>query len=123
MKKMMMALALCLMSATIFADNRQVATALPAETPTVTLTLDGQKQTVKPTKAMVKEVDENHVQCVVYAGKDHASVVLPIGFDNLMGIGYRVLEMARKINIISEEQWQECVREYHRLGCRSSLVQ
>lgn len=120
---MMMALALCLMSATIFADNRQVATALPAETPTVTLTLDGQKQTVKPTKAAVKEVDDSHVQCVVYAGKDNASVVLPIGFDNLMGIGYRVLEMARKINIISEEQWQEVVGEYHRLGCRSSLVQ
>lgn len=72
---------------------------------------------------MVKEVDENHVQCVVYADKDHASVVLPVGFDDLMGIGYRVLEMARKINIISEEQWQGVVREYNQLGCRSSLVQ
>lgn len=123
MKKMMMVLAFCLMSATIFAGNRQVATTLPAETPAVTLTLDGQKHSVKPTKAMVKEVDENHVQCVVYAGKDHASIVFPVGFDNLMGIGYRVLEMARKINIISEEQWQGVVREYNQLGCRSSLVQ
>ncbi len=33
MKKTMMALALCLMSATIFAGNRQVSTTLPAETP------------------------------------------------------------------------------------------
>ena len=123
MKKMMMALVLCLMSAMVFAGNRQVSTALPAETPAVTLTLDGQKQSVKPTKAAVKEVDEKHVECVVYAGKDHASVVLPVSFDILMGIGYRLLEMARSINIISEEQWQGVVREYNQLGCRSSLVQ
>ena len=51
MKKMMMALALCLMSAMVMAGNRQVSTALPAHTPSVTVTLDGKQHVVKPTKA------------------------------------------------------------------------
>ena len=51
MKKMMMALALCLMSAMVMAGNRQVSTALPAQTPSVTVTLDGKQHVVKPTKA------------------------------------------------------------------------
>ena len=46
MKKMMMALALCLMSAMVMAGNRQVSTVLPAETPSVTVTLDGKQHVV-----------------------------------------------------------------------------
>ena len=78
MKKMMMALALCLMSAMVMAGNRQVSTVLPAETPSVTVTLDGKQHVVKPTKATLKEVDASHVEVVVYVGKDDAKVTIQI---------------------------------------------
>ena len=47
MKKTMMALALCLMSAMTFAAGRQVTTTLPTSTPAVTLTIDGKKHVVQ----------------------------------------------------------------------------
>ena len=123
MKKMMMALALCLMSAITFAENRQVSTALPAETPSVILNLDGQKHVIKPNKAAVKEIDAQHVECTVFAGKDKASVTLPIGFDNLLTLSKCAAEMARNLHIISEQQWQEIENEYQRLTARSAGAQ
>ena len=94
MKKMMMALALCLMSAMVMAGNRQVSTVLPAETPSVTVTLDGKQHVVKPTKATLKEVDASHVEVVVYAGKDNAKVTLPIAYNTILEIGLHAAEWA-----------------------------
>lgn len=116
MKKTMMVLALCLMSAMIFAGNRQVSTTLPAETPYVVLTLDGKQRIVQPTQAAMREVDDNHVECIVYAGKDKAKVTLPISFDNVLSIGYHALDIAHDLHIISDEQWQMVVNECQRLG-------
>lgn len=74
MKKTIMALSLCLMSVIGFAGNRQMVAALPSNIPSVTLTIDGKAKVVKPTKAIVKEVDDKHVKCTVYANKDKAEV-------------------------------------------------
>ena len=123
MKKMMMALALCLMSAITFAENRQIATTLPTETPGVILSLDGKRHMIKPTKAAVREIDAQHVECMVFAGKDKASVTLPICFDNLMTFGRQAAELARNLRIISEQQWQEIEKEYQRLNIRSTGAQ
>ena len=114
MKKMMMALGLCLMSAMVMADNRQVSTALPAQTPSVTVTLDGKQHVVKPTKATIQEVDASHVECIVYAGKDNAKVTLPIAYNTLWLIGIRVAELARDLNLITEDQLEQAHQEYRK---------
>ena len=114
MKKLMMALALCLMSAMVMAGNRQVSTALPAQTPSVTVTLDGKQHVVKPTKATVQEVDASHVECIVYAGKDNAKVTLPIAYNTLWLIGIRVAELARDLNLITEVQIEQVYKEYRK---------
>lgn len=114
MKKMMMALALCLMSAMVMAGNRQVSTVLPAETPSVTVTLDGKQHVVKPTKATLKEVDASHVEVVVYAGKDNAKVTLPIAYNTILEIGLHAAEWARGLNVITEDQWEQVYMEYRK---------
>ena len=114
MKKMMMALALCLMSAMVMAGNRQVSTVLPAETPSVTVTLDGKQHVVKPTKATLKEVDASHVEVVVYAGKDNAKVTLPIAYNTILEIGLHAAEWARGLNVITEDQWEQGYMEYRK---------
>ena len=114
MKKMMMALALCLMSAMVMAGNRQVSTALPAQTQSVTGTLDGKQHVVKPTKATIQEVDASHVECIVYAGKDNAKVTLPIAYNTLWQIGIRVAELARDLNLITEVQIEQVYKEYRK---------
>ena len=53
MKKVMMALSLCLMSVITFANNRQMTAVLPAAAPSVKMTIDGKNHIVKPTKAML----------------------------------------------------------------------
>ena len=111
MKKMMMALALCLMSAMVMAGNRQVSTVLPAETPSVTVTLDGKQHVVKPTKATLKEVD---VEVVVYAGKNDAKVTLPIAYNTILEIGLHAAEWARGLNVITEDQWEQVYMEYRK---------
>ena len=114
MKKMMMALALCLMSAMVMAGNRQVSTVLPAETPSVTVTLDGKQHVVKPTKATLKEVDASHVEVVVYAGKNDAKVTLPIAYNTILEIGLHAAEWARGLNVITEDQWEQVYMEYRK---------
>ena len=114
MKKMMMALALCLMSAMVMAGNRQVSTVLPAETPSVTVTLDGKQHVVKPTKATLKEVDASHVEVVVYAGKNNAKVTLPIAYNTILEIGLHAAEWARGLNVITENQWEQVYMEYRK---------
>ena len=114
MKKMMMALALCLMSAMVMAGNRQVSTVLPAETPSVTVTLDGKQHVVKPTKATLKEVDASHVEVVVYAGKNNAKVTLPIAYNTILEIGLHAAEWARGLNVITEDQWEQVHHEYRK---------
>ena len=114
MKKMMMALALCLMSVISMAGNRQVSTVLPAETPSVTVTLDGKQHVVKPTKATLKEVDASHVEVVVYAGKDNAKVTLPIAYNTILEIGLHAAEWARGLNVITEDQWEQVYHEYRK---------
>ena len=114
MKKMMMALALCLMSVISMAGNRQVSTVLPAETPSVTVTLDGKQHVVKPTKATLKEVDASHVEVVVYAGKDNAKVTLPIAYNTILEIGLHAAEWARGLNVITEDQWEQVYMEYRK---------
>ena len=109
-----MALALCLMSAMVMAGNRQVSTALPAHTPSVTVTLDGKQHVVKPTKATIQEVDASHVECFVYAGKDNAKVTLPIAYNTLWLIGIRVAELARDLNLITEDQLEQAHQEYRK---------
>jgi len=109
MKKSIVALALCLMSATaIFAENnRQTTAQLPASTPSVSLTIDGKAQTVKPTKVQIMEVDSAHVRCTVFAGKDKASVKLPVSYDNLLYIALRAASVANSCNLISDEEMQK----------------
>ena len=114
MKKMMMALALCLMSAMVMAGNRQVSTVLPAETPSVTVTLDGKQHVVKPTKATLKEVDASHVEVVAYAGKNNAKVTLPIAYNTILEIGLHAAEWARGLNVITEDQWEQVYHEYRK---------
>lgn len=114
MKKMMMALALCLMSVISMAGNRQVSTVLPAETPSVTVTLDGKQHVVKPTKATLKEVDASHVEVVVYAGKNNAKVTLPIAYNTILEIGLHAAEWARGLNVITEDQWEQVYHEYRK---------
>ena len=114
MKKMMMALALCLMSVISMAGNRQVSTVLPAETPSVTVTLEGKQHVVKPTKVIVKEVDASHVECIVYAGKDNAKLTLPIAYNTLWEIGLHAAEWARGLNVITEDQWEQVYHEYRK---------
>ena len=109
-----MALALCLMSAMVMAGNRQVSTVLPAETPSVTVTLDGKQHVVKPTKATLKEVDASHVEVVVYAGKNNAKVTLPIAYNTILEIGLHAAEWARGLNVITEDQWEQVYMEYRK---------
>ena len=49
MKKVMMALSLCLMSVIGFANNRQMTAVLPSNVPSVSMTIDGKNHVVKPT--------------------------------------------------------------------------
>ena len=102
-----MALALCLMSAIGFADNRQMVAALPSNIPSVTLTIDGKNKVVKPTKAVVKEVDDRHVKCIVYANKDKAEVTLPISYDTILQLGEKVAEVFHALDIVTDKQYED----------------
>ena len=113
-KRFALAIMACLMSAMVMAGNRQVSTVLPAETPSVTVTLDGKQHVVKPTKATLKEVDASHVEVVVYAGKDNAKVTLPIAYNTILEIGFHAAEWARGLNVITEDQWEQVYHEYRK---------
>ena len=113
MRKTMMALALCLMSAIGFADNRQMVAALPSNIPSVTLTIDGKNKVVKPIKAVVKEVDDRHVKCIVYANKDKAEVTLPISYDTVLELGARVAELCHTMGIATDKQYADFLKWYN----------
>ena len=112
MKKTMMALALCLMSALTFAAGRQITSALPASTPAVSLTIDGTKHVVKPDKATMQEVGDSQVRCIVYAGKDKAEVKLPIAYDTILELGAKVAELCHTMGIASDEQYADFQKWY-----------
>ena len=113
MKKTMMALSLCLMSVIGFANNRQVVGVLLANLPSVNLTIDGKNHTVKPTKAVVKEVDDKHVKCIVYANKDKAEVTLPISYDTVLELGARVAELCHTMGIATDKQYEDFLKWYN----------
>lgn len=112
MKKTMMALALCLMSAMTFAAGRQVTTTLPASTPAVTMTIDGKKHVVQPNKATMQEVGDNQVRCIVYAGREKAEVTLPIAYDTMLDLGAKVAELCHSMGIASDAQYDEFQKWY-----------
>lgn len=112
MKKTMMALSLCLMSVIGFANNRQMVAALPSNIPSVTLTIDGKAKVVKPTKAVVKEVN-NHVKCTVYTNKDKAEVTLPISYDTILQLGEKVAEVFHALNIVTDKQYEDFLWWYN----------
>ena len=113
MKKTMMALSLCLMSVIGFANNRQVVGILPANMPSVNLTIDGKNHTVKPPKAMIKEVDDKHVKCIVFANRDKAEITLPISYDTVLELGARVAELCHTMGIASDKQYEEFLKWYN----------
>lgn len=113
-KRFALAIMACLMSVISMAGNRQVSTVLPAETPSVTVTLEGKQHVVKPTKVIVKEVDASHVECIVYADKDNAKVMLPIAYNTILEIGLHAAEWARGLNVITEDQWEQVYMEYRK---------
>ena len=113
MKKTMMALSLCLMSVIGFANNRQVVGILPANMPSVNLTIDGKNHTVKPTKAMIKEVDDKYVKCIVFANRDKAEITLPISYDTVLELGARVAELCHTMGIASDKQYEEFLKWYN----------
>ena len=113
MKKTMMALSLCLMSVIGFANNRQVVGVLPANMPSVNLTIDGKNHVVKPTKAVVCEVDDKHVKCIVCANKDKAEVTLPISYDTVLELGARVAELCHTMGIATDKQYADFLKWYN----------
>ena len=113
MKKTMMALSLCLMSVIGFAGNRQMVAALPSNIPSVKLTIDGKAKVVKPTKALVKEVDDNHVKCIVFSNKDKAEVTLPISYDTILQLGEKVAEVFHALNIVTDKQYEDFLWWYN----------
>ena len=113
MKKTMMALSLCLMSVIGFAGNRQMVAALPSNIPSVTLTIDGKAKVVKPTKALVKEVDDNHVKCIVFSNKDKAEVTLPISYDTILQLGEKVAEVFHALDIVTDKQYEDFLWWYN----------
>ena len=113
MKKAMMALALCLMSAIGFAANRQMVTVLPSNTPSVNLTINGQTHKVQPTKAVVKEVDDKHIKCIVYAGQDKAEVILPVTYDMVLKLGAHFAEICHTLNVVSDQQYNAFLKWYN----------
>ena len=113
MKKTMMALSLCLMSVIGFANNRQVTALLPNNMPSVSMTIDGKNHTVKPTKAVVKEVDDKHVKCIVYANRDKAEVTLPISYDTILELGARVAELCHGLGIATDKQYADFLKWYN----------
>ena len=114
MKKTMMALSLCLMSVIGFANNRQVVGVLPANMPSVNLTSEGKNHVVKPTKAVVREVDDKHVKCIVYANKDKAEVTLPISYDIVLELGARVAELCHTLGIATDKQYEDFLKWYNK---------
>ena len=114
MKKAMMALSLCLMSVIGFAGNRQMVTALPENTPSVSMTIDGKTHQVKPTKAVVQEVDENRVKCIVYANSDKAEVVLPVSYDTVLKLGARIAEWCYNLGMATDKQYAEFLMWYEK---------
>ena len=113
MKKTMMALALCLMSAITFAQTRQMVAILPANTPSVNLTIDGKVHKVQPTKAIVREVDDQHVKCIVYAGKDKAETVLPVKYDTLLELGSRFAEICHSLGVVTDKQYEDFLKWFN----------
>ena len=113
MKKTMMALSLCLMSVIGFANNRQVTALLPNNMPSVSMTIDGKNHTVKPTKAVVKEIDDKHVKCIVYANRDKAEVTLPISYDTILELGARVAELCHGLGIATDKQYADFLKWYN----------
>lgn len=123
MKKVMMALALCLMSAIGCAETRQMAAILPTNTPCVSLTIDGNTHKVQLTKAVVREVDDKHVKCIVYAGKDKAEITLPISYNLILQLGERVAELCHTMNIITEKQYTDFLWWYnHQIACEPQNI-
>ena len=114
MKKTIMALSLCLMSVIGFANNRQVVGVLPTNMPSITLTIEGKNHVVKPTKAVVREVDDKHVKCIVYANKDKAEVTLPIRYDTVLELGARVAELCHTLGIATDKQYEDFLKWYNK---------
>lgn len=116
MKKLMMALALCLMSAIAMnAQNRQLSTQLPASVPSIDLVVDQGSFTLKPQVLTVSEKDASHTKVEVKFNKlDKASVTLPISYDTALELAYKAAELARDFHLISEKEWQDCVAIYNR---------
>ena len=113
MKKTMMALALCLMSAITFAQTRQMVAVLPKNTPSVNLTIDGKAHKVQPTKAIVREVDDKHVKCIVFANKDKAEVTLPVSYDTVLKLGFHVAELCHTLGIATDKQYEDFLKWYN----------
>ncbi len=113
MKKTMMALSLCLMSVIGFADKRQVVGVLPANTPSINVTINGKPHVVKPTQAVIKEVDDKHVKCIVYANKDKAEITLPICYDTMLKMGARVAELCHTMGIATDKQYEDFLMWYN----------
>ena len=113
MKKTMMALSLCLMSVICFANNRQVTALLPSNMPSVSMTIDGKNHIVKPTKAVVKEVDDKHVKCIVFANKDKAEVTLPVSYDIVLKLGFHVAELCHTLGIATDKQYEDFLKWYN----------
>ena len=113
MKKTIMALALCLMSAIGFAQTRQMAAILLANTPSINLTIDGKAHKVQPTKAVVREVDDKHVKCIVFANKDKAEVILPVSYDTVLKLGFHVAELCHTLGIATDKQYEDFLKWYN----------
>ena len=113
MKKAMMALSLCLMSVICFANNRQVTALLPSNMPSVSMTIEGKNHIVKPTKAMLKEVDDKHVKCIVFANKDKAEVTLPVSYDTVLKLGFHVAELCHTLGIATDKQYEDFLKWYN----------
>jgi len=114
MKKLLSILMVVLMSATVLAGNRSTSSNLPANTPSVSVTIDGKQKTVKPSHVLISEKDSTHVNVVVSAGKDKASVTLPISYDVVLETIYNTAVLLHSSHLMSDKAYNDCIKWYNR---------
>jgi hypothetical protein len=80
----------------------------------VDVTIDNQSFALIPQKVVVVETNSTHVQMIMYHNRGDAKVTLPVSYDLVLDAVKVAWEFARKVNVITEEQYQAGLREYER---------
>lgn len=110
-------MAAAIMSVAAMAGNRSTSSTLPANTPSVNVTVDGKSKAVKPDHVAIVEKDATHTEITISAKKDKATVSVPVGYNTVMDWAMKAAELLKVCGLMNNDDYQKCIYWYeHQIG-------